>query len=316
MEKNNNIKPSCCSGNNEQIQDQLPFDKTKNGDIEIKRAVRERYGNIAKDQNSNCGCGSDRLPNDQALKQYCQNLGYSEKELQSIPQDTNMGLGCGNPVALASIQPGETVVDLGSGGGIDCFLAALKAGETGRVIGVDMTPSMIERARINLEKHKNKYPNVEFRLGEIEHLPISDNSVDIIISNCVINLSTDKGQVFKEAYRVLKKGGRMMISDIVITKELPEIIQTSLSSYSGCVAGALLKDVYFQKIRDAGFSSIEVLQDRAAADFTKDLKEERIRNGEKAKIVLGGKEIDHDFTNEEVEDLGKSIRSIHFSAIK
>jgi len=315
MIKNNNIKPTCCSGNNEQIKDQNPIVKTDNGDIVIKRAVRERYGNIAKDFNSNsgCGCGSDNLPNNQILKQYSQTLGYSEKDLISLPLESNMGLGCGNPVALASIQPGETVVDLGSGGGIDCFLSALKSGETGRVIGVDMTPSMLEKARLNLEKHKKKYPNVEFRLGEIEHLPISDNSVDVIISNCVINLSTDKGQVFKEAYRVLKKGGRMMISDIVITKDLPEFILTSLSSYAGCVAGAMLKDDYFQKIRDAGFSSIEVLQDRAAADLN--IAKERKQNQEKPKIIFGEKEIEVK-SYEEVEAILQSVRSINFSAIK
>ena len=334
MEKKLDIQPSCCSGNRmhtkenstehvkEEEKSQIGLETTQNIDIEIKRAVRERYGNIAKDFNSNCGCGSgsgsasDSLPNDQTLNQYCQTLGYSEKELQSIPLDTNMGLGCGNPVALASIQPGEIVVDLGSGGGIDCFLAARKTGETGRVIGVDMTPSMIERSRMNLEKNKGEYPNLEFRLGEIEHLPIGDNSADVIISNCVINLSTDKGQVFKEAYRVLKSGGRMMISDIMITKELPEIVQTSLSAYSGCVAGAMLKDDYFQKIRNAGFKSIEIISDRAAGDITKDIVGERKQNQKKPKIVLGGKEIEHDFTFEEVESISQSIRSIHFSAIK
>jgi len=291
MENNKTIETSCCSGSRVQNQDQLAREKTTN-------------------------VGSNQLPNGQTMNSYCQTLGYSEEDLLSIPLETNMGLGCGNPVAFASIKPGETIVDLGSGGGIDCFLAAQKTGETGRVIGVDMTPSMIERARLNLEKHKKNYPNVEFRLGEIEHLPVSDNSVDLIISNCVINLSTDKGQVFKEAYRVLKTGGRLMISDIMITKKLPEFIQNSIRAYSGCVAGAMIKDEYFQKIREAGFSSIEILQDRAAADFTKNLTEERIRLGEKATIVFGGKEIEHDFTNEEVEDLGQSIRSINFSAIK
>ncbi|MHA1474503.1 MAG: arsenite methyltransferase [Promethearchaeota archaeon] len=315
IKNNNNIKTSCCSGSNEQIQDKNPIDKTKHGDIEIKRAVRESYGNIAKNFNSNsgCGCGSDKLPNNETLKQYSQNLGYSEEDLISLPLESNMGLGCGNPVALASIQPGETVVDLGSGAGIDCFLSALKTGETGRVIGVDMTPSMLEKARLNLEKNKSKYPNVEFRLGEIEHLPISDNSVDVVISNCVINLSTDKGQVFKEAYRVLKKGGRMMISDIVITKDLPEFILTSLKSYSGCVAGAMLKDEYFQKIRDAGFSSIEILEDRAAADLN--MAKKRKNDKEKPKIIFGEKEIEVE-SYEEVETILQSVRSINFSAIK
>ena len=175
---------------------------------------------------------------------------------------------------------------------------------------------MIERARINKAKQADQFENVEFRLGEIEHLPIADNSADVIISNCVINLSTDKGQVFKEAFRVLKKGGRMMISDIVVSKKLPEIIQQSLEAHSGCVAGAMLQEEYFKKIMEAGFSSYEIITDHAAADFTKEMSAERKNQKKKPKIVLGGKEIEHNFTYEEVDDIGQSIRSIQFSAIK
>jgi len=170
-----------------------------------------------------------------------------------------LGLGCGNPIALASLKPGEVVIDLGAGAGLDGFLAANKVGKTGKVIGVDMTPDMVERSR--QIARDNKYGNVEFRLGEIENLPVADNTADVIISNCVINLSPDKPQVFREAYRVLKPGGRLMVSDLVLLSELPESIKKSASAYVSCVGGAALKDVYLKAIKKAGFKGVKVVEE-------------------------------------------------------
>ena len=183
-------------------------------------------------------------------------MGYTEEELKSVPEGANLGLGCGNPIALASLQQGETVLDLGSGAGFDCFLAANKVGGQGKVIGVDMTPEMIEKARENAEK--GNYENVEFRLGEIEKIPATDNSVDVVISNCVINLSPNKAKVFKEAFRVIKPGGRLMVSDIVLLKELPDIIKNSVAAYVGCISGAIMKDKYLEAIKEAGFQDIKI----------------------------------------------------------
>jgi SAM-dependent methyltransferase len=183
-------------------------------------------------------------------------MGYSAQELESVPEGANLGLGCGNPLALASIEAGDTVLDLGSGAGFDCFLAARRVGPDGRVIGVDMTPDMLDRARDNAEREG--YANVEFRLGEIENLPVADSSVDLVISNCVINLSTRKERVFAEAFRTLKPGGRLMVSDIVLERELPSEIRVSLSAYTCCVAGAILKSDYLALVSDAGFADIEV----------------------------------------------------------
>jgi SAM-dependent methyltransferase len=183
-------------------------------------------------------------------------MGYSKEDLLSVPEGANMGLGCGNPVALASLKPGETVVDLGSGGGFDCFLAAKQVGESGQVIGVDMTPDMITKARMNAEKIGSK--NVEFRLGEIEHLPVADNSADIIMSNCVINLSPDKASVYREAFRILKPGGRLAIADIVATARLPEEIQKNLALVSACVGGAATIDDTVKMLEDAGFVDIQI----------------------------------------------------------
>jgi ubiquinone/menaquinone biosynthesis C-methylase UbiE len=183
-------------------------------------------------------------------------IGYSENELQHIPEEANLGLGCGNPTALAGLRQGETVLDLGSGAGFDVFLAAEKVGKKGKVIGVDMTPEMLERARKNAENSGKK--NVEFRLGEIENLPIADNSIDVVISNCVINLSTDKQNVFNEIHRVLKKGGRISISDIALQKDLPKEIRANMESYAGCISGALLIDEYKRIVESSGLNDVTI----------------------------------------------------------
>jgi arsenite methyltransferase len=232
---------------------------------EIKRAVRDRYGNIAE---SGAGCGC--TPRGQAQSccgpqmdagDIAEKIGYSADDLSSIPDGANMGLGCGNPVALASLSAGEVVVDLGSGGGVDCFIAAKKVGKTGRVIGVDMTPEMIKKAQANAKR--GGFDNVEFRMGEIENLPVEDEVANAVISNCVINLSPDKPRVFKEAFRTLVPGGRLMVSDIVLLRELPEQIKSSLDAYTACVAGALTKDDYLGAISAAGFEDVEVVGETA-----------------------------------------------------
>ena len=231
-------------------------------DEEIRQAVRERYGSAALKDGpccrpvTTCGCGCDS-PVDTLSKA----IGYSNDELGSVPDGANLGLGCGNPTALASLKEGETVLDLGSGAGFDCFLAANIVGETGQVIGVDMTHEMLEKARENARK--GNYANVEFRLGEIENIPAADNSVDVVISNCVINLSPDKGKVFRDSFRVLKPGGRLMVSDIVLRKELPDFLRNSIAAYVGCIAGAMLKEDYLETIRDAGFTEVKVLAETA-----------------------------------------------------
>lgn len=227
---------------------------------DVRDVVREKYGQIAKSKNTCCGpvyscCGTTSQAEGISMA-----VGYSGKELKSVPDDANLGLGCGNPTALASLKEGEVVLDLGSGGGLDCFLAAEKVGRSGKVIGVDMTPDMISLARKNAEKGNDT--NVEFRLGEIENLPVADNTIDVVISNCVINLSTDKKRAFQEAHRVLKPGGRMMISDIVLLKSLPDFVRESIDAYVGCVAGALLKDDYLAAITSAGFKNVNVVEEK------------------------------------------------------
>ena len=229
-------------------------------DNEIKKIVRDQYGKIAS--YSSC-CSPSAEP--KASSSCCgptessKEMGYSIEELKNLPEGANLGLGCGNPTASADLKEGETVLDLGSGAGIDCFLAANKVGESGKVIGVDMTYQMLDKARENAIK--GNYENVEFRLGEIENLPLADNTVDVIISNCVINLSTDKKRVYQEAYRVLKPGGRIIVSDIVLHKELPDSVKQNMKAYAGCVAGAMLKDDYLGVIKDAGFNLDEVTEE-------------------------------------------------------
>jgi SAM-dependent methyltransferase len=237
-------------------------------DNQIKKAVRERYAKVAGSDNT-CGCCGDTSawPSTEMATDYSKQIGYSEAEMSSVPEGANLGLGCGNPVALASLKEGEVVLDLGSGPGFDCFLAAARVGKSGSVIGVDMTPEMLLKAREN--KAKGEYENVEFRLGEIENLPVADSSVDVIISNCVINLSPHKDRVFKEAYRVLKPGGRLMVSDIVLLAELPENVKASVAAYVGCVAGASKKQEYLDAISSAGFKDVKIVGEISIpADFS------------------------------------------------
>ncbi|MGB8310295.1 MAG: arsenite methyltransferase [Halobacteriota archaeon] len=226
---------------------------------EIKRVVREGYAKVAKEEKvfsvplTSC-CGGASLAGEISKK-----IGYTEQDLVTVPEGANLGLGCGNPVALASLHEGDIVLDLGSGAGFDCFLAAQRVGASGRVIGIDMTPEMIAKARENAQK--SNYNNVEFRLGEIEHLPVADNSVDVTISNCVINLVPDKRTAFAEIFRVLKPGGRLMISDIVLLKELPDFIKNSAAAYVGCISGALMKDEYLKTIRETGFEAVQIVEE-------------------------------------------------------
>ena len=224
---------------------------------DIKGIVKDRYGKIAKQGTSCCGSSTSCCGGPDLVQITSKEIGYSDEELKAVPDGANLGLGCGNPLALSSIREGDTVLDLGSGAGFDCFLAAAKVGKNGRVIGVDMTSEMIEKARENAKK--GNYRNVEFRLGEIEKLPVANGSVDLIISNCVINLSPDKGKVFQEAFRALKPGGRIMISDIVTLRELPNAIRNSIEAYIGCLSGAIRKDEYLQKIEGAGFQDVKVM---------------------------------------------------------
>ena len=228
-------------------------------DENIRKAVRQGYAEIAKSQSSCCAPSNSCCGSTSDAKKISKNIGYTDEELGAVPDGANLGLGCGNPLALASLKKGETVLDLGSGAGFDCFLSANAVGPTGKVIGVDMTPEMIEKARENAKK--GSYENVEFRLGEIENLPVADNSVDIIISNCVINLSPDKTRVFAEAFRVLKSGGRLMVSDLVLLKELPEYIKNSVRAYVGCLSGAMMKDSYLESMRQAGLKDVRVLEE-------------------------------------------------------
>jgi SAM-dependent methyltransferase len=226
---------------------------------ETKKIVRENYAKVAVKRSSCCGPVNSCCGTSEASQDISQKIGYSEEELKSVPEGANLGLGCGNPVAIASLNEGETVLDLGSGPGLDCFLAADKVGNTGKVIGVDMTTEMIEKARENARK--GSYSNVEFRLGEIENLPAADNSVDVIISNCVINLSPDKQKVFNEAFRVLKPGGRIMVSDVVLSKVLPDFIKDSIDAYVGCISGAITKDEYIETVKAAGFQEVEIVDE-------------------------------------------------------
>jgi SAM-dependent methyltransferase len=270
---------------------------------EIKKTVREGYAKIVKKENSCYASVSSCCSGADLAQTVSKAIGYSDEELKSVPEGSNLGLGCGNPIALASLAEGETVLDLGAGAGFDCFLAANKVGKKGKVIGVDMTPEMLETARENAGK--GGYTNIEFRLGEIENIPAADNSVDVIISNCVINLSPDKERVFGEAFRVLRRGGRLMVSDIVLLKELPDFIRSSVAAYIGCVAGALMKDEYLETIKGAGFREVKIL-DEAVFPI------ECMANDPTAKVIIDK----IDMSEETIKDAAASVVSIRVQGIK
>jgi ubiquinone/menaquinone biosynthesis C-methylase UbiE len=261
---------------------------------EKRTKVRKEYARIAAKQGSCCG-GSNEAESSKKM-------GYTGEELRSVPEGANMGLGCGNPLALASLKEGEIVVDLGSGGGFDCFLAAKRVGDKGRVIGVDMTPEMIDKARKNARK--GNFRNVEFRLGEIENLPIADNTADMVISNCVINLSPNKKRVFEEAFRILRSGGRLMVSDIVLLKELSETVRKRTHPGS-CVADAIMKDQYLALVKQAGFQEVKIV-DETQQSF------EDIIDDPDARVVTrnpdrGIEEIKLSEANEETKNMAREI---------
>lgn len=245
------------------------MDNLKND--EIRSTVRENYGKVATSGSAGCGCSPSSCcgtPNDVTAADISRGLGYSGEEVAAVPEGANMGLGCGNPQAIASLQPGETVLDLGSGGGFDCFLAARAVGDNGHVIGVDMTSEMITKSRRNAVKAG--LGNVDFRLGELENLPVADGIVDVIISNCVINLSPEKERVFSEAFRVLKPGGRLAISDVVATAELPDDLKRDMAYHTGCIAGASpIQEIEFMLHR-TGFKDIQIKSKDESRTFIRD----------------------------------------------
>jgi SAM-dependent methyltransferase len=270
---------------------------------DIKGRVREGYGRVARESGSCCSAASSCCGSGASIQTIGERIGYSREEMSRVPEGANLGLGCGNPVALAELKEGQSVLDLGSGAGFDSFLAARAVGEKGRVIGVDMTPEMIAKARENAKK--GGFRNVEFRSGEIENLPLADGEVDVILSNCVINLSPDKPKVFAEALRVLKPGGKLTVSDVVLLKPLPPALARSAAAYLGCVAGASLKNDYLDMLRAAGFDEIRVLGEIPfyAAEVTHDPFVRHIV--EEAKL-----------SPDELRETGKSVVSIKISATK
>jgi arsenite methyltransferase len=236
----------------------------------IREKVREHYASVAEGKTSCCpgpnsSCGEENISH---------KLGYSAEDLASLPEQAEMGLGCGNPISFAKLRPGEVVVDLGSGGGVDCFLASKEVGPAGSVIGVDMTPQMLAKARKNADL--GGYTNVEFRLGEIENLPVADHTADVVISNCVINLSTDKRRVYREAFRVLKKGGRFAVADMVTLAPLPETIKQDVAAYTGCISGAASVEEVKAWLAAAGFERVDVHIKRKSSEF--------IRGGAESKL--------------------------------
>ncbi|MCE7738657.1 MAG: arsenite methyltransferase [Candidatus Heimdallarchaeota archaeon] len=275
----------------------------------LRKVVRDRYGNVAKKNTSCYGSETELQPKESSccgtptIEEVSKAIGYTLEELSSIPEASNMGLGCGNPTAIAEMKEGEVVLDLGSGGGLDCFLSAKKVGTSGKVIGVDMTPDMVDLARKNARKFE--YGNVEFRLGEIENIPVADDLVDVIISNCVINLSPEKQRVFNEAFRVLKPGGRISISDMVLLQELPESIRKDDSYLAGCVAGAELKPVYLEMIKKAGFTNIEVSKEEDIPDKARDFDYEDVVEA-----------VEFDSKEEELAFINKVVESVTVTAFK
>ena len=270
----------------------------------VKKMVREGYAKIAKKEKSCSSVQTSCCSNTADLSEkISRRIGYSEEEIGSVPEGANLGLGCGNPVALASLKKGQTVLDLGSGGGFDCFLAANRVGKSGRVIGVDMTPEMLDKARGNARK--GKYENVEFRLGEIENLPVADDTVDVIISNCVINLSPNKKRVFEEAFRVLRPNGRLMVSDIVLLNELPDSIRKNVQAYVGCISGAEMKDKYLRLIEDAGFEQVKVIDENC-------FPIENMANDPTAQAIVKTSKM----PAEKIKKIANSVASIKVSGIK
>jgi ubiquinone/menaquinone biosynthesis C-methylase UbiE len=269
---------------------------------DIKARVKEGYGKIARQGSSCCPtsscCGGSNL-----AQGISKTVGYTEQEMDAVPEGANLGLGCGNPVAIASLKEGDVVLDLGSGAGFDAFLAAQRIGKTGRVIGVDMTPEMVKKAGENAQK--GDYTNVEFRLGEIEKLPVEESSIDVVISNCVINLSPEKRKVFEEAFRVLKPGGRLMVSDLVLVKELPAAIKESVEAYVGCLAGAARREDYLRFLKQAGFENVKIMSQTGYPI-------EAMANDATAKAVMEGAAI----KKEDAERLEDAVVSIKVSAMK
>jgi arsenite methyltransferase len=303
--------------------------------IDIRTTVREHYGAIAEkaqDSAQSACCPSPSQSSccgsvDESAQISMVSRLYEDPDVAELPSEvTDISLGCGDPVTLASLKPGQTVLDLGSGGGIDCFLAAKKVGPAGKVIGVDMTAAMIEKARAN--KQKIGVDNVEFRLGEIEYLPVADGTADVIISNCVINLSPDKPQVFREAYRVMRPGGKLAVSDIVTDGPLPEVIKSSLSAWAGCIAGALDVKDYIRAIEDAGFVDVVVtptywdqeMIDAAVQQFDPELSVQVEDAKGKAVLVVNdggdGKLIEVDGSDFQNFDPHKAIFSAKVTAFK
>ncbi len=268
----------------------------------IKKEVRKRYAKVAKTSGSCCASNVSccSAPSNEQVSEL---IGYTQEDMKSAPEGANLGLGCGNPTALASLKEGERVLDLGSGAGFDCFLAAKKVGQTGKVVGVDMTPEMLDKARANAKK--GKYTNIEFRFGEIENLPVADNSFDVIISNCVINLSPDKPRVFEEAFRVLAPSGRLMVSDIVLLKPLPESVQKNVEAYAGCIAGAKTKDKYLELIRKAGFQEVSII-DEKTYPLEYIISEDTLEKAIKLSSL----------TEEELKQTANTVVSVKVSAVK
>jgi SAM-dependent methyltransferase len=261
---------------------------------QLRDEVRKGYARVAADGSA---AGTEDVNAASAR------LGYQDEQLDAVPEGANLGVGCGNPTAIDSLAAGEVVVDLGSGAGMDAFLAARAVGPTGRVIGVDMTDEMLEKARANAEA--GGYGNVEFRKGFIEDLPLEDSSVDVILSNCVINLSPEKDKVYAEAYRVLRPGGRVMVSDIILERELPEAVVSSIDAWIGCVGGASLREPYLQTIREAGFASVEITKESCFGDMFS------LDDPELARMVA-----DMGITREQADGYRKAITSLHILARK
>ncbi|MDX1823764.1 MAG: arsenite methyltransferase [Thiohalomonadales bacterium] len=270
MTETNKSNTSCCDHGSSPVTTNRPSQQKADA---VRNHVRSNYAKVAEASNAGSCCGVESsccgVSDDIDINTLNSlRLGYSQEDLDSVPSGADMGLGCGNPRAIAALQPGQVVLDLGSGGGFDAFLAAREVGTNGRVIGVDMTPEMISKARTNADTAQ--LDNVEFRLGEIEHLPVADNTIDVIISNCVINLSPDKAQVFQDAYRVLKPGGRLAISDVVATIDLPEELRSDPMLYAGCMAGALRIENLATLLHESGFVDIQITPKDESREFIRE----------------------------------------------